>query len=502
MLHDPNRVYVFDTTLRDGEQVPGCQLATAEKVEIAKALEALGVDVIEAGFPISSPGDFQSVVELSKAVTEPIICALTRANRKDIDAAVASLQYAKRPRIHTGIGASDMHIKYKFNSTREEILERAVEAVKYAKGFVEDIEFYAEDAGRADNEYLAQMVEAVIAAGATVVNIPDTNGYCLPDQYGAKIRYLKENVRNIDQAIISVHCHNDLGLATANTLAGIVNGARQIECTINGIGERAGNTALEEVTMILKTHHALNLHTNINSKHFSEISSMVSRMMRMPVQPNKAIIGQNAFAHSSGIHQDGFLKHRENYEIINPEDVGIDQSDIILTARSGRHALKHHLERLGYTIDRINLDQVYENFLTMADEKKHISDDDLLLLMSDGKDDAFKNGYKLKLLQVLCGDPLSPTATVKLEFEGQEHEALARGNGPVNATIKAIESIIGKAVDLKEFNIQAMHGGSDDVSKVNMRVVYNGKSYLGYGFNTDIVQASASAYLDAVNKFV
>jgi len=502
MLHDPNRVYVFDTTLRDGEQVPGCQLATAEKVEIAKALEALGVDVIEAGFPISSPGDFQSVVELSKAVTEPIICALTRANRKDIDAAVASLQYAKRPRIHTGIGASDMHIKYKFNSTREEILERAVEAVKYAKGFVEDIEFYAEDAGRADNEYLAQMVEAVIAAGATVVNIPDTNGYCLPDQYGAKIRYLKENVRNIDQAIISVHCHNDLGLATANTLAGIVNGARQIECTINGIGERAGNTALEEVTMILKTHHALNLHTNINSKHFSEISSMVSRMMRMPVQPNKAIIGQNAFAHSSGIHQDGFLKHRENYEIINPEDVGIDQSDIILTARSGRHALKHHLERLGYTIDRINLDQVYDNFLTMADEKKHISDDDLLLLMSDGKDDAFKNGYKLKLLQVLCGDPLSPTATVKLEFEGQEHEALARGNGPVNATIKAIESIIGKAVDLKEFNIQAMHGGSDDVSKVNMRVVYNGKSYLGYGFNTDIVQASASAYLDAVNKFV
>jgi 2-isopropylmalate synthase len=502
MLHDPNRVYVFDTTLRDGEQVPGCQLATAEKVEIAKALEALGVDVIEAGFPISSPGDFQSVVELSKAVTEPIICALTRANRKDIDAAVASLQYAKRPRIHTGIGASDMHIKYKFNSTREEILERAVEAVKYAKGFVEDIEFYAEDAGRADNAYLAQMVEAVIAAGATVVNIPDTNGYCLPDQYGAKIRFLKENVRNIDQAIISVHCHNDLGLATANTLAGIVNGARQIECTINGIGERAGNTALEEVTMILKTHHALNLHTNINSKHFSEISSMVSRMMRMPVQPNKAIIGQNAFAHSSGIHQDGFLKHRENYEIINPEDVGIDQSDIILTARSGRHALKHHLERLGYTIDRINLDQVYDNFLTMADEKKHISDDDLLLLMSDGKDDAFKNGYKLKLLQVLCGDPLSPTATVKLEFEGQEHEALARGNGPVNATIKAIESIIGKAVDLKEFNIQAMHGGSDDVSKVNMRVVYNGKSYLGYGFNTDIVQASASAYLDAVNKFV
>jgi 2-isopropylmalate synthase len=502
MLHDPNRVYVFDTTLRDGEQVPGCQLATAEKVEIAKALEALGVDVIEAGFPISSPGDFQSVVELSKAVSEPIICALTRANKGDIDAAVAALQYAKRPRIHTGIGASDMHIKYKFNSTRELILERAVEAVKYAKSFVEDIEFYAEDAGRADNEFLAQMIEAVIAAGATVVNIPDTNGYCLPEQYGAKIRYLKEHVRNIDQAIISVHCHNDLGLATANTLAGVVNGARQVECTINGIGERAGNTALEEVTMILKTHQALNLHTNINSKHFYEISGMVSRMMRMPVQPNKAIIGQNAFAHSSGIHQDGFLKHRENYEIMNPEDVGIDQSDIILTARSGRHALKHHLERLGYDIERINLDQVYELFLTLADQKTQITDDDLLSLMSDGSEETFKNGYTLKQLQVVCGDPLSPTATIKLEYNGEEHEAVASGNGPVNATIKAIESIVGQVVELKEFTIQAMHGGSDDVSKVNMRVSFAGKSYMGYGFNTDIVKASAVAYLDAVNKFL
>jgi 2-isopropylmalate synthase len=382
MLHDPNRVYVFDTTLRDGEQVPGCQLATPEKVEIAKALEALGVDVIEAGFPISSPGDFQSVVELSKAVSEPIICALTRANKGDIDSAVAALKYAKRPRIHTGIGSSDMHIKYKFNSTREEILARAVEAVKYAKQFVEDIEFYAEDAGRADNVFLAQMVEAVIAAGATVVNIPDTNGYCLPHQYGAKILYLKENVKNIDQAIISVHCHNDLGLATANSLAGIINGARQVECTINGIGERAGNTALEEVTMILKTHHDLNLHTNINSKHFRQISDMVSSMMRMPVQPNKAIVGQNAFAHSSGIHQDGFLKHRENYEIIKPEDVGVGSADIVLTARSGRHALKHHLERLGYQMDKANLDEVYHRFLSLADEKGRLNDDDVNFLMS------------------------------------------------------------------------------------------------------------------------
>jgi 2-isopropylmalate synthase len=383
MLHDPNRVYVFDTTLRDGEQVPGCQLATPEKVEIAKALEALGVDVIEAGFPISSPGDFQSVVELSKAVSEPIICALTRANKGDIDSAVEALKYAKRPRIHTGIGSSDMHIKYKFNSTREEILSRAVEAVRYAKQFVEDIEFYAEDAGRADNVFLAQMVEAVIAAGATVVNIPDTNGYCLPHQYGAKILYLKENVKNIDQAIISVHCHNDLGLATANSLAGIINGARQVECTINGIGERAGNTALEEVTMILKTHHDLNLHTNINSKHFRQISDMVSSMMRMPVQPNKAIVGQNAFAHSSGIHQDGFLKHRENYEIIKPEDVGVGSADIVLTARSGRHALKHHLERLGYQMDKANLDEVYHRFLALADEKGRLDDNDVNFLMSN-----------------------------------------------------------------------------------------------------------------------
>jgi len=382
MLHDPNRVYVFDTTLRDGEQVPGCQLTTPEKIEIAKELEALGVDIIEAGFPISSPGDFQSVVELSKAVSEPIICALTRANKGDIDAAVAALQFAKRPRIHTGIGSSDMHIKHKFNSTREDILARGVEAVKYAKQFVEDIEFYAEDAGRADIHFLAQMVEAVIAAGATVVNIPDTNGYCLPDQYGSKIKFLKENVKNIDQAIISVHCHNDLGLATANSIAGLQNGARQIEGTINGIGERAGNTSVEEVVMILKTHQALGLHTNINTKNFYEISRMVSSQMRMPVQPNKAIVGSNAFAHSSGIHQDGFLKNRENYEIIRPEDVGFPSASIVLTARSGRHALKFHLERLGFTLSKEELADAYHRFLTLADSKMDINDEDLLAMMS------------------------------------------------------------------------------------------------------------------------
>src|SRR4051812_14986804 len=382
MLHDPNRVYVFDTTLRDGEQVPGCQLTTPEKIEIARELEALGVDIIEAGFPISSPGDFQSVVEISKAVKNPTVCALTRANKGDIDVAVESLKYAKHPRIHTGIGSSDMHIKHKFNSTREEILERAVEAVKYAKRGVEDIEFYAEDAGRADVEYLAKMVEAVIAAGATVVNIPDTNGYCLPDQYGAKIKFLKENVKNIDKAIISVHCHNDLGLATANSIAGIENGARQIEGTINGIGERAGNTSIEEVVMILKTHQVLGLYTNINSKNFYEMSRMISSQMRMPVQPNKAIVGSNAFAHSSGIHQDGFLKNRENYEIIRPEDVGFPSASIVLTARSGRHALKFHLERLGHTMGKEELAVAYQSFLKLADNKLNLDDNDLLTLVA------------------------------------------------------------------------------------------------------------------------
>lgn len=382
MLHDPNRVYVFDTTLRDGEQVPGCQLTTPEKIDIARELETLGVDVIEAGFPVSSPGDFLSVVEISKAVKEPVVCALTRANKTDIDVAVESLKYAKRPRIHTGIGSSDQHIKHKFNSTREEILERAVEAVRYAKKSVEDIEFYAEDAGRADVAFLAQMVEAVIAAGATVVNIPDTNGYCLPDQYGAKIKYLKENVKNIDQAIISVHCHNDLGLATANSIAGLQNGARQIEGTINGIGERAGNTSIEEVVMILKTHSVLGLHTNVNSKNFYEMSRMISSQMRMVVQPNKAIVGSNAFAHSSGIHQDGFLKNRENYEIIRPEDVGFPSASIVLTARSGRHALKFHLERLGHKLDKDELYEVYKTFLTLADAKLDINDDDLQGLMA------------------------------------------------------------------------------------------------------------------------
>jgi 2-isopropylmalate synthase len=374
------RVYIFDTTLRDGEQVPGCQLTTEEKVIVAQQLEKLGVDIIEAGFPVSSPGDFRSVVEISKAVSEPTICALSRAVKQDIDAAAEALQYAKRGRIHTGIGASDIHIQHKFNTTREKIIERAVEATKYARTKVEDVEFYCEDAGRADLVFLAQLVEAVIAAGATVVNIPDTTGYCLPEEYGAKIRYIFEHVKNVHKATISIHCHNDLGLATANALSGIREGARQVEVTINGIGERAGNTSLEEVVMAMNVHKELGLHTGVHTPLIYPTSQLVSKMMRMPVQANKAIVGRNAFAHSSGIHQDGFLKHTLNYEIMNPQDVGVDKSDIVLTARSGRHALKHRLELLGYSFEKPVLDELYRRFLDVADLKKEVNDGDLVEL--------------------------------------------------------------------------------------------------------------------------
>lgn len=380
-----DKLYIFDTTLRDGEQVPGCQLNTKEKIEIAKRLDSLGVDIIEAGFPISSPGDFNSVVEISKAVSRPTICALTRAVEKDIDAAAEALKYAKKGRIHTGIGVSEFHVKYKLHSDYEAIIERAVSAVKYAKKYVEDVEFYAEDAGRADNTYLARVVEAVIAAGATVVNIPDTTGYCLPHQYGKKIKFLIDNVKNIDRAILATHCHNDLGMATANSLSGVMSGARQVEATINGIGERAGNTSLEEVVMAIKCHEDLVVETSINTRQIYETSQLVSSLMNMPIQPNKAIVGRNAFAHSSGIHQDGVLKHRENYEIIDPLEVGIKQSAIILTARSGRAALKYHLEKLGYELSKEELNLKYQHFLRMADEKKHIETADLFELMKDAK---------------------------------------------------------------------------------------------------------------------
>jgi len=371
------KIDIFDTTLRDGEQVPGCKLNTTEKIELAIALEDLGVDIIEAGFPVSSPGDFNSVREITKVIKRATVAGLSRAVQKDIEVAADALKYAARPRIHTGIGTSDFHIKSKFNSNREDILKRAIQCVKWAKNFVDDVEFYAEDAGRTDNDYLARVVEAVIAAGATVVNIPDTTGYCLPHQYGEKIAYLVNNVPNIDKATISCHCHNDLGLATANSIAGVIAGAGQIECTINGLGERAGNTSLEEVVMVMKQHYTLGLYTNIKTQQLNPMSRLVSDTMRMPVQPNKAIVGSNAFAHSSGIHQDGFLKDSQTYEIITPEEVGADGSKIVLTARSGRSALAHRFQKLGYQYTRNDVDVLYQEFLQVADKKKEIEDDDL-----------------------------------------------------------------------------------------------------------------------------
>ncbi len=378
-----NKVQIFDTTLRDGEQVPGCKLNTQQKLVIAEQLDLLGVDVIEAGFPVSSPGDFTSVNEIAKIVKNATVCGLTRAVENDIKVAAEALKYAQRPRIHTGIGTSESHIKYKFNSTQDKVIERGIAAVKYAKSFVEDVEFYAEDAGRTDNEFLARVCEAMIKAGATVLNIPDTTGYCLPEEYGAKIKYLKENVTGIDNVIISCHCHNDLGLATANSISGAINGARQIECTINGIGERAGNTSLEEVVMIMKQHPYLDLNTDINSRLLYETSQMVSDHMGMMVQPNKAIVGANAFAHSSGIHQDGVIKNRETYEIIDPAEVGVTESAIVLTARSGRAALAYRAKKVGYELTKLQLDDVYKEFLNFADRKKEVVDEDIHLIMKN-----------------------------------------------------------------------------------------------------------------------
>jgi 2-isopropylmalate synthase len=495
-----NKIHIFDTTLRDGEQVPGCQLNTVEKIEVARALEALGVDVIEAGFPVSSPGDFSSVIEISKAVSEPIICALTRAVEKDIDVAAEALRFAKRGRIHTGIGTSELHIRYKFSSTPEEIINRAVMAVKYARNLIDDVEFYAEDAGRTDNRYLARVVEAVIAAGATVVNIPDTTGYNLPHEYGAKIRYLMEHVSNIDRAILSTHCHNDLGLATSCTMEGVLNGARQVEVTVNGIGERAGNTSLEEIAMILKCHKKLGFTTGINTKKIVPISRLVSTLMRMPVQSNKAIVGRNAFAHSSGIHQDGFLKKRETYEIMNPKDVGISESSIVLTARSGRAALKHRFNLIGVKLLKSELDDIYPRFLDLADKKKEVNDDDLLVLVDREK----KTNKQLQLvsLQVVCGKSLHSTATVSLAYKGATHTEVALGNGPIDASLNAIRNIVRAKIHLEDFVIQAITRGSNDIGKVNMSVDYKGTLYYGFGANTDIVLASVEAFLDAVGKAI
>ena len=493
-----DRIFIFDTTLRDGEQVPGGQLNTVEKIEVAEALQDLGVDILEAGFPISSPGDFNSVVEISKAVREPVICALTRAVDKDIEVAAEALKYARLKRIHTGIGASDQHIRFKFNSNREDILLRAAHAAKYARNFVDDVEFYCEDAGRADNAFLAKLVETVITNGATTVNIPDTTGYCLPDEFGAKIKYLYDHVKNIDKAIISVHCHNDLGMATANTLAGVKYGARQVEVTINGIGERAGNTALEEIVMALKARQSeFNVQNKINAKKIYPVSRLVSRLMRMPVQPNKAIVGRNAFAHSSGIHQDGVIKQRENYEIIDPHDVGIMESSIVLTARSGRAALKFNLEKLGINFSKEELDEVYDRFLTLADGKKDLDEYDLLALAGQQIE---RRPTHVEKLTVTCGSSGIAEADVTVVIDNVPHQSKETGVGPVDATFRAINSIMKRDIKLEEYLVQSVHGGTDDVGKVHIQVSKNGIIHYGFGSDKDVILATAKAYLDAVAK--
>jgi len=512
-IGDQNTVVIFDTTLRDGEQSPGAALNVSEKVEIAHALEEMGVDVIEAGFPISSPGDFRAVQRISREVRGCVICGLTRANRKDIAVAVEALEDAARPRIHTGLGVSDVHIEHKLRTTRQGALERGVDAVRYAKRFVEDVQYYAEDAGRADPYYLYRVLEAVISAGATVVNIPDTTGYTSPDEFGTLIRGIAENVPNVHRATISVHCHNDLGLATANTLAGVRNGARQVEVTVNGIGERAGNCSLEEVVMAIRTRHDLfGLETGINAQRIYPVSRLVSQLTGIQVQPNKAIVGSNAFAHSSGIHQDGVLKERTTYEIIHPHDVGVPDSEIVLSARSGRAGLRHRLAELGYTLDEEQFEKVYQRFLRVADKKKTVDTRDLEAIVADEVQVFFEETYHLEQIQVSCGNQSIPTATVRIQgSNGQVYCDADHGAGPVDAVYRAINRVIGEPNELIEFSIQAVTEGIDAVGRVTIRiqaddpVKENGverRVFSGHGADTDIVVASAKAYMFALNRLI
>ncbi len=508
---DNNRVWIFDTTLRDGEQSPGAALNIDEKLEIARVLQEMGVDVIEAGFPISSPGDFKAVQRIAHEIRDCTVCGLTRARQADIDAAVEALQGAAHPRIHTGLGVSDNHILYKLRTTRERALEMAVEAVKYARRFVDDVEYFGEDAGRADPAYLYRVLEAVIEAGATVVNIPDTTGYTTPAEFGALIAGIRNNVPNIDRAIISVHCHNDLGMATANALAGLYNGARQVEVTVNGIGERAGNTSMEEVVMALKTRRDIfNLYTNIQTRYFYSISRLVSQLTGIPVQPNKAIVGANAFAHSSGIHQDGVLKERTTYEIIDPRDVGVPDSAIILSARSGRHGLRHRLLELGYTLDDEQFERVYERFLEVADRKKTVDTRDLEAIVADEARMFFEETYHLEQVQVSCGSQSIPTATVRIKGpDGKVVCDADYGTGPVDAVYRAINRVIGEPNELIEFSVQAVTEGIDAVGRVTIRIQaeepVNGgvrRIFSGHGADTDIVTASAKAYMFALNRLI
>jgi 2-isopropylmalate synthase len=504
-------VVVFDTTLRDGEQSPGAGLGVEEKVEVARVLEDMGVDVIEAGFPISSPGDFRAVQKISEEVRSCVVCGLTRANEDDIDTAAAALEKAARPRIHTGLGVSDVHIRGKLRTDREQALQWGVDAVRYAKKFVEDVQYYAEDAGRADPEYLYQVLEAVIKAGATVVNIPDTTGYTTPHEFGALIKGIVEKVPNIHRAVVSVHCHNDLGMATANTLAGVSNGARQVEVTVNGIGERAGNSSLEEVVMALRTRRDLfALDTGIKTSRLYPVSRLVSQLTGMAIQPNKAIVGANAFAHSSGIHQDGVLKERSTYEIINPRDVGAPESAIILSARSGRHGLRHRLAELGYSLDDEQFEKVYQRFLEVADKKKAVDTRDLEAIVADEARVFFEETYHLEHVQVSCGNHSIPTATVRMRGpDGRVVCDADHGTGPVDAVYRAINRVVGEQNELIEFSVQATTEGIDAVGRVTIRIQadepvdgHERAIFSGHGADTDIVVASAKAYTFALNRLI
>lgn len=499
------KIDIFDTTLRDGEQSPGASMNTEEKLVIARQLLRLNVDVIEAGFPISSPGDFESVRRIAELAGEDaVVCALTRAVDKDIDVAADALKFAKRPRVHTGIGVSPSHMRDKLRITEEQCIERAVHAVSRAKKYVDDVQFYAEDAGRSDYTFLAKVIQAVVDAGATVVNIPDTTGYSLPEEFGARIKYLMDNVRGIENVTVAVHCHNDLGMATALAMAGVKNGAKQIECTINGLGERAGNTAMEEVVMAIRMHEAeLDAHTDVNAREFIKTSRLVSSITGMNVQANKAIVGANAFAHSSGIHQDGVLKKRDTYEIIDPADVGAGASQIVLTARSGHAALKHRLEELGYTFDAEELDKLYEAFLNMADKKKEVYDEDLESLVNErGREETAL--YTLEGVQVSCGFPLKPTATVTLRnAEGELATVCEWGTGPIDAIYKAVDKIIGVNNDLAEFSVSSVSRGIDALGEVTVRLkAINGEVFTGRGADGDIIVSSTKAYLNALNRLL
>ncbi|MCR5393635.1 MAG: 2-isopropylmalate synthase [Olsenella sp.] len=499
------KIAIFDTTLRDGEQSPGASMNTEEKLVIAQQLLRLHVDVIEAGFPISSPGDFRSVQEIGRlAGDDAVVVGLTRAVDKDIDRAAEALKTAKRPRIHTGLGVSPQHLREKLHMTEDECVERAIHCVKYAKQYVEDVEFYAEDAGRADQKFLERVIQAAVDAGATVVNIPDTTGYQMPDDFGARIKGLADNVRGIENVTISVHTHNDLGMATALALAGVKNGATQIECTINGLGERAGNTALEEVVMAIKMHgDELDAHTDVVTQELTRASHLVSRITGMNVQANKAIVGANAFAHSSGIHQDGVLKARDTYEIINPEDVGAAGSEIILSARSGHAALKHRLAELGYTFTKEEYDDIYKRFLEVADQKKEVYDEDLESIVQERQREVAAV-YTLDALQVSCGDPLVPTATATITDElGVKHVVCATGTGPVDAAYKAVDHVVAVHGDLAEFSVKAITRGIDAIGEVTVRITAeDGKVYTGRGADNDIVVSSAKAYVNAINRMI